>query len=51
MMGLAKVRGADADALVGQALDAGINFFDTADAYASGQSEEALGQALSPHRY
>lgn len=50
MWGIAKVRGADADALVGQALDAGINFFDTADIYASGQSEEVLGQALAPHR-
>ncbi|HEV7310476.1 aldo/keto reductase [Ensifer sp.] len=39
-----------ADALVGQALDAGINFFDTADAYASGQSERILGQALKARR-
>lgn len=39
-----------ADSLVGQALDAGINFFDTADAYASGQSERILGQALKSRR-
>ncbi|WP_429816071.1 aldo/keto reductase [Ensifer sp. B1-9] len=39
-----------ADALVGQALDAGINFFDTADAYASGQSERILGEALKSRR-
>lgn len=39
-----------ADALVGQALDAGINFFDTADAYASGQSERILGTALKSRR-
>jgi aryl-alcohol dehydrogenase-like predicted oxidoreductase len=39
-----------ADALVGQALDAGINFFDTADAYASGQSETILGQVLMARR-
>lgn len=39
-----------ADALVGQALDAGINFFDTADAYASGQSEQILGTALKGRR-
>ncbi|NUS69967.1 MAG: aldo/keto reductase, partial [Ensifer adhaerens] len=39
-----------ADALVGQALDAGINFFDTADAYASGQSERILGAALKSRR-
>ncbi len=39
-----------ADALVGQALEAGINFFDTADAYASGQSEQILGAALRGRR-
>jgi aryl-alcohol dehydrogenase-like predicted oxidoreductase len=50
MSGIAKLQGADADAIVGQALDAGINFFDTADIYACGQSEEVLGQALAPHR-
>jgi len=39
-----------ADALVGRSLDAGINFFDTADAYAAGQSEQMLGKALKPRR-
>jgi len=39
-----------ADALVGRALDAGINFFDTADGYANGQSEQILGKALKPRR-
>ncbi|MGO8513941.1 aldo/keto reductase, partial [Rhizobium ruizarguesonis] len=39
-----------ADALVGQALDAGINFFDTADADASGQSETILGQVRMARR-
>jgi aryl-alcohol dehydrogenase-like predicted oxidoreductase len=39
-----------AEALVGRALDAGINFFDTADAYASGQSERILGEALRTRR-
>ncbi len=39
-----------ADALVGQALDAGVNFFDTADAYASGQSETILGSVLKARR-
>ena len=29
-----------------QAIDAGINFFDTADLYSQGKSEEVLGQAL-----
>lgn len=47
---LAKVRGADADALVGRALEAGINFFDTADIYSSGDSETMLGAALKSRR-
>jgi len=37
---------ADAERLVGQAIDAGINFIDTADVYASGASEQITGQAL-----
>ena len=37
---------ADAERLVGQALDAGINFVDTADVYAGGLSEQITGQAL-----
>lgn len=37
---------ADAERLVGQALDAGINFIDTADVYAGGMSEQITGQAL-----
>jgi len=36
----------DADALVKTALDSGINFIDTANIYAGGQSETILGQAL-----
>lgn len=36
--------------LVGRALAAGINFFDTADGYAGGESEALLGAALKPHR-
>ena len=40
------VQQAEADALVGQAIDAGINFIDTADVYAGGLSEEITGQAL-----
>jgi aryl-alcohol dehydrogenase-like predicted oxidoreductase len=31
---------------VGEAIDAGINFIDTADIYADGRSEEITGQAL-----
>jgi aryl-alcohol dehydrogenase-like predicted oxidoreductase len=43
----------DADgtkAVVDAALEAGINFFDTADIYGSGQSEEYLGRALKGRR-
>ena len=36
----------DAEKLIGQAVDAGINFIDTADVYAEGVSEEITGQAL-----
>ena len=36
----------DAERLVGRALDAGINFIDTADVYAGGLSEQITGQAL-----
>jgi hypothetical protein len=37
---------AGSTALVGRALEAGVNFFDTADVYSEGQSEIQLGQAL-----
>ncbi len=36
----------EADALVGQAVGAGVNFIDTANMYSSGRSEELLGQAI-----
>src|SRR6266403_3318166 len=35
-----------ADALVKAAIDGGINFFDTADVYSAGVSEETLGQSF-----
>ena len=35
-----------ADELIQMSLDAGINFFDTADVYSEGESEKTLGQAL-----
>src|SRR5262249_54018097 len=38
------------DALVHRALDAGINFIDTANVYAAGESESMLGKALGPRR-
>ncbi|MBK1623442.1 aldo/keto reductase [Afifella marina] len=36
----------DADALLSRALDAGVNFIDTANVYAEGRSETITGQAL-----
>jgi aryl-alcohol dehydrogenase-like predicted oxidoreductase len=36
----------EAERLIGQALDAGINFIDTADVYSAGLSEQITGQAL-----
>ena len=40
-------KGADeARPLIKHALDAGINFFDTANMYSNGSSEEILGRAL-----
>lgn len=47
--------GGDADAATAAALyararDAGINFFDTADVYNEGRSEELLGQLSAEHR-
>jgi aryl-alcohol dehydrogenase-like predicted oxidoreductase len=36
--------------VVNEALDAGINFFDTADMYANGRSEELLGRFLAGRR-
>jgi len=45
-----KVKRDDAGRLVDRALASGINFFDTADAYAGGQSEEMLGSILKGRR-
>ncbi|TWG81781.1 aryl-alcohol dehydrogenase-like predicted oxidoreductase [Cupriavidus gilardii J11] len=36
----------EAEALIGHAIDAGINFIDTANVYSEGRSEEITGQAL-----
>lgn len=40
----------EAERLVGMALDAGVNLFDTADVYGLGGSEEMLGRALGARR-
>jgi aryl-alcohol dehydrogenase-like predicted oxidoreductase len=37
-------------ATIRRALDLGINFFDTADAYGVGKNEELVGEALRKHR-
>ncbi len=47
---VAKVGAALADELVNKAIDAGINFFNSADVYTNGQSEEMLGKALGSRR-
>lgn len=47
---IAKTDAAAAAAMIGRAIDAGINFFDTADVYAGGESETLLGQALGSRR-
>ena len=39
------------DALVSRALDAGINFVDTANVYSAGESETMLGKALGNRRH
>src|SRR5215831_15756537 len=41
---------ADCVAIIKRALDAGVNFVDTADVYAFGESEEIVGQALRGRR-
>lgn len=40
----------EASVLVGQALEAGVNFFDTSNIYAGGRSEEILGKAVGQKR-
>src|SRR3954447_19776642 len=41
---------ADSIRIIHSALDAGINFVDTADVYSQGESEEILGNALAGGR-
>jgi aryl-alcohol dehydrogenase-like predicted oxidoreductase len=40
----------EAETLIGRSLDAGINFFDTADVYTNGETERILGEALGARR-
>ena len=48
--GVAKVGQDAANDMVHAALDAGVNFFDTADGYSNGESEDILGKALGKRR-
>ncbi|MDU6058542.1 MAG: aldo/keto reductase [Enterobacter sp.] len=43
---IGQLQQSEAEQLVGRALDAGINFIDTADVYSEGRSEAIVGQAL-----
>jgi len=46
----AKSSESEADRIVGVCMDAGLNFFDTADVYSHGGSETALGKALAKYK-
>ena len=46
-----KVDRENARAMIERSLEAGVNFFDTADMYAGGQSEVMLGEALGARRH
>jgi aryl-alcohol dehydrogenase-like predicted oxidoreductase len=50
MPNIYKVTQENAKAMVEKSLEAGVNFFDTADGYASGQSEKMLGELLGERR-
>ena len=43
---IGQVDQAGADELIQASIDAGVNFFDTADVYSEGESEKSLGQSL-----
>jgi len=48
---IGEVEQSTADAILAKALDAGVNFIDTADVYSEGLSEEITGQAMvNSHR-
>lgn len=50
--GAMSLQGSDAEnaALIGHALEAGINYFDTADLYDQGRNEQTIGKALQGKR-
>jgi aryl-alcohol dehydrogenase-like predicted oxidoreductase len=41
-----KLGASEAESMIGSALDAGVNFIDTADVYSEGESEKLVGAAL-----
>ncbi len=45
-----KTSEAETDRIIAICMDAGLNFFDTADVYSQGGSESALGKALSKYK-
>ncbi len=45
-----RISSADTKAVVDAAIDAGVNYFDTAESYGGGKSEEYLGAALAGRR-
>ena len=47
---ISNVDAAAAEEMVERALEAGVNFIDTADAYSGGESEEILAPVLARHR-
>ena len=47
---IGQVEQKEADVIVNMAIEAGINFFDTADVYSEGRSEEILGKAFGNKR-
>lgn len=50
MMFGGKTDAQEATEIIHRAIDAGINFVDTANVYSAGRSEEIVGQALQGHR-
>ena len=48
--GCSGIRDDESIATIQRAVELGVNFFDTADMYGWGHSEEIVGQTLKPHR-